>query len=106
MMKKYVCPMGCLSADKAGVEPQDHPGNCPECGIKLLEMQTKQTLRRLGRQYSDYADIVNNYSAKSAFHSASSAFLKKFWFSLIFTLIVIFVSFTPYESIARDFRKS
>jgi hypothetical protein len=28
-MKKYVCPMGCI-------EPQDQPGNCPECGIKLL----------------------------------------------------------------------
>jgi hypothetical protein len=35
-MKKYVCPMGCLPAGKAGVEPQDQPGNCSECGMKLL----------------------------------------------------------------------
>jgi len=28
--------MGCLSAGKAGIEPQDQPRNCPECGIKLL----------------------------------------------------------------------
>jgi hypothetical protein len=28
-MKKYVCPMGCI-------EPQDQPGYCFECGMKLL----------------------------------------------------------------------
>jgi hypothetical protein len=66
----------------ACIEPQDQPGNCPECGMKLLEMQTKQTSRRLGRQYAEYADltqtnadIVNNYSAKSASSSAKSAYL-------------------------------
>ena len=26
---KYVCPMGC-------VPPQDKPGNCPKCGMKLV----------------------------------------------------------------------
>jgi hypothetical protein len=29
-MKKYVCPMGCLT------EFQDQLGNCPECGMKLI----------------------------------------------------------------------
>jgi len=28
-MKKYICPMGCI-------EPQDQPGNCSECGMKLI----------------------------------------------------------------------
>jgi hypothetical protein len=86
-MKKYVCPMGC-------VEPQDQPGNCPECGMKLLEMQTKQTSHRLGRQYANQTDStqinadsadftqtmqtaaspnLNNISAKSALTSAKSA---------------------------------
>lgn len=26
---KYVCPMGCIP-------PQDKPGNCPKCGMKLV----------------------------------------------------------------------
>jgi len=36
MIKKYVCPMGCLPAGKAGIEPQDQPGYCFECGMKLF----------------------------------------------------------------------
>jgi P-type Cu2+ transporter len=102
-MKKYVCPMGC-------VEPQDQPGNCPECGMKLLEMQTKQTSRRPGRQYEDYTDSTDftqtgqkSISAKSASYSASSAFLKKFWLSLILTLIVIFLTFYPYKSVLNPY---
>jgi hypothetical protein len=63
------------------VEPQDQPGNCPECGMKLLEMQTKQTSRRLGGLNADSADLrqtgQKSTSAKSVFHSASSAFFKK-----------------------------
>ncbi len=27
---QYVCPMGCIP-------PQDKPGNCPKCGMKLVE---------------------------------------------------------------------
>jgi hypothetical protein len=72
-MKKYVCPMECLT------ESQDQLVNCPEYGMKLLEMQTERTSRRLGRQYVDHADFTQmeqeSISAKSAFNSASSAFL-------------------------------
>jgi hypothetical protein len=61
------------------VEPQDQPGNCPECGMKLLEMQTIQTKRRLVRQYEDQTDLTqttrNNISSKSASSSAKSAYL-------------------------------
>jgi len=76
MMKKYVCPMGC-------VEPQDQPGNCPECGMKLIEIEEKH------KNHEDHD--------KHAGHKAED-FLKKFWLSLILTLIVIFVSFTPYRA--------
>jgi hypothetical protein len=30
---QYVCPMGC-------VPPQDKPGNCPKCGMKLVAKKT------------------------------------------------------------------
>ncbi|MFZ8848264.1 MAG: DUF411 domain-containing protein [Minisyncoccia bacterium] len=61
------------------MEPQDQPGDCFECGMKLLEMQTMQTKRRLVRQYEDQTDLTqttrNNISAKSASSSAKSAYL-------------------------------
>jgi Cu2+-exporting ATPase len=104
MMKKYVCPMGCLPAGRAGVEPQDQPGNCPECGMKLLPADERGLKHGLTQIHAD-----NNISVHPREHQSKSAvedFLKKFWLSLILTIIVIFVSFTPYESIARDFRKS
>jgi Cu2+-exporting ATPase len=78
-MKKYVCPMGCI-------ELQDQPGNCPECGMKLIEIEEED------KNHKDHD--------KHAGHKAED-FLKKFWLSLILTLIVIFVSFTLYQSIAR-----
>jgi hypothetical protein len=73
MMKKYVGPMGYM-------EPQDQPGNCFECGMKLLEMQTKQTSRRLGGLDTGFADLTQamqkNISAKSSSYSAKSALLE------------------------------
>jgi Cu2+-exporting ATPase len=80
-MKKYVCPMGC-------VEPQDQPGNCPECGMKLIEIEEKH------KSYEDHD--------KHAGHKAED-FLKKFWVSLILTLIVIFLTFYPYKSVLNQF---
>jgi hypothetical protein len=71
-MKKYVCPMGCL-------EPQDQPGNCPKCGMKLIEIEEED------KNHKDHD--------KHADHKAED-FLKKFCLSLILTLIIIFVSST------------
>jgi len=77
-MKKYVCPMGC-------VEPQDQPGNCPECGMKLIEIEEEKH-----KSYEDHDEHAG--------HKAED-FLKKFWFSLILTLIVIFFfNFSPYPA--------
>jgi len=77
-MKKYICPMGCI-------EPQDQPGNCPECGMKLIEVEESK------KNHSKHAD-----------HRAED-FLKKFWLSLILTLIVIFLTFYSEKSILNLF---
>jgi Cu2+-exporting ATPase len=76
MMKKYVCPMGCI-------EPQDQPGNCPECGMKLIKIEEKR------KNHEDH----NKHTG----HRAED-FLKKFWLSLILTLIVIFLNLAPYRA--------
>ena len=83
-MRRYVCPMGCLPAGKAGIEPQDQPGNCSECGMKLIEIEEKH------KNHEDHD--------KHAGHKAED-FLKKFWLSLILTLIVIFLTLAPYRAI-------
>jgi hypothetical protein len=44
MMEKYVCLMGCI-------KPQDQPGNCLECGMKLLPADERGSMRMM-----DYAD--------------------------------------------------
>jgi hypothetical protein len=31
--------MGCLPSGRAGVEPQDQPGNCSGYGTKLIELK-------------------------------------------------------------------
>jgi len=77
-MKKYICPMGCI-------EPQDQPGNYPECGMKLIEVEESK------KNHSKHAD-----------HRAED-FLKKFWLSLILTLIVIFLTFYSEKSILNLF---
>jgi Cu2+-exporting ATPase len=80
-MKKYVCPMGCI-------EPQDQPGNCPECGMKLIEIEEKH------KNHEDHDKHVG--------HKAED-FLKKFWLSLILTLIVIFLEFYPHKSLLNQY---
>jgi hypothetical protein len=68
-MKKYVCPMGCI-------EPQDQPGNCPECGMKLLPADEGGLKHGLTQIHAD-----NNISVHPRGHQSKSAvedFLKKF----------------------------
>jgi len=81
-MKKYICPMGCLSADKVGIEPQDQSGNCPECGMKLVEVEEKEEKHKK-HKHEDHNKHVG--------HRAED-FLKKFWLSLILTIPVILYS--------------
>jgi len=125
-MKKYVCPMGC-------VEPQDQPGICLECGMKLLPADERR-LQRGSTRMMGYADRrgsnttqidvdknisenprennqrksadENNISVHLREHqrkSAADVFLKKFWLSLILTLIVIFLTFYPYKSVLNPY---
>ncbi len=70
-MKKYVCPMGCI-------DPQDEPGNCPECGMKLMEI--KENKHKEDREHEEY-DKHHGHKAKD--------FLKKFWLSLILTIPIV-----------------
>ena len=63
--------MGCLSADKAGIEPQDQPGNCPECGMKLVEVEEKEERKHKKHGHEDHN--------KHAGHRAED-FLKNFGF--------------------------
>jgi len=70
--------MGCI-------ESQDQPGNCPECGMKLIEVEESK------KNHSKHAD-----------HRAED-FLKKSWLSLILTLIVIFLTFYSEKSILNLF---
>lgn len=75
---KYVCPMNCE-------EPQDKPGNCSVCGMKLVEKKEKinhQANKKLSKQL--------NYNKHSG-HTAQ-IFIKKFWVCLVLTLPVIFYS--------------
>jgi len=71
-MKKYICPMGCI-------EPQSEPGNCPVCGMKLVEIEEKN------HQHHKEEDKHHSHKAED--------FLKKFWLSLILTIFVILLSF-------------
>jgi Cu2+-exporting ATPase len=80
-MKRYICTIGC-------VEPQDQPGNYSECGMKLIEIEEEH------KSHEDHD--------KHAGHKAED-FLKKFWFSLILTLIVIFLSFYPHKSVLNQY---
>jgi hypothetical protein len=83
--------MGCLPAGKAGIEPQDQPGNCPECGMKLLPTD------QFGFEMDKFGYKINKNRHKFVHYphkSVAEDFLKKFWLSLILTLIVIFVSYT------------
>ena len=73
--------MGCM-------EPQDQPGNCFECGMKLIEIEEKH------KNHEDHD--------KHTGHKAED-FLKKFWLSLILTLIVVFLEFYPLKSVLNTY---
>ena len=64
--------MGCI-------EPQSEPGNCPVCGMKLVEIEEKN------HQHHKEEDKHHSHKAED--------FLKKFWLSLILTIFVILLSF-------------
>ena len=65
--------MGCVG-------PQDQPGNCPECGMKLVEIEEKEERKHKKHGHEDHN--------KHAGHRAED-FLKKFWLSLILAIPVI-----------------
>ena len=70
--------MGCI-------EPQNQPGNCPECGMKLVEVEEKEEKHEKHKEHKD------EDHSKHAGHKAED-FLKKFWLSLILTIPVILYS--------------
>lgn len=90
-MKKYICPMGCI-------EPQDQPGNCPLCGMKLVEIT--QTTADKTQTTADDSKYSPRQSALSPRKSASNKhhghkaedFLKKFWLSLVLTIPIVLYS--------------
>ncbi|GIW65490.1 MAG: copper-translocating P-type ATPase [Candidatus Parcubacteria bacterium] len=103
-MKKYICPMGCVS-------PQNEPGgNCPVCGMRLVEVEEKHRISRTDAEHTEHINIVrigsrivrissrfkrkeyNEHFDKHHGHRAED-FLKKFWLCLILTIFVIFLSF-------------
>ncbi|GIW66470.1 MAG: hypothetical protein KatS3mg095_0368 [Candidatus Parcubacteria bacterium] len=69
---KYICPMGCI-------ETQSEPGNCPVCGMRLVEVEEKN------RKHHKEDDKHHGHKAED--------FLKKFWLSFILTIFVILLSF-------------
>jgi Cu2+-exporting ATPase len=73
---KYVCLMGC-------VEPQDEPGLCSVCGMRLVKQKIKDSHHN--------HNLKSGETDKHHGHSASM-FLKKFWLSFILTLPVVFYS--------------
>jgi len=64
--------MGCI-------DPQNEPGNCPECGMKLVEFEEKEKHKK--------------HKSEDAVGHKAEDFLKKFWLSLILTVIIIIASF-------------
>lgn len=65
--------MGCI-------EPREEPGNCPVCGMKLVEVKEHRE---------------HKHDPKS--------FFKKFLFSLILTLITLFISFSSLSETFKSF---
>ncbi len=64
--------MGCI-------EPQERPGNCPVCGMKLIEKHKKHK-----EKHDDHLDKHHGHKAEN--------FLKKFWLSLILTIPIVLYS--------------
>ncbi len=96
--------MGC-------VEPQDHPGNCPVCGMKLVEVDETRINTDVTQINTDDTQInadeiqINtdsNPRASVSFPHKSVSdkhhghrtedFLKKFWLSLILTIPIVLYS--------------
>jgi hypothetical protein len=73
MMKKYVCPMECI-------EPQDQPGYCFECGMKLLPtdglgFETDQFGSTKTDQFGFKTDKNGNKMNKSQHKSVSDSYI-------------------------------
>lgn len=69
--------MGCI-------EPQDEPGNCSECGMRLVEMKDIE--------YKEHKKVNKDHKEHNKHHGHHPEdFLKKIWLSLIFTLLIIFL---------------
>ncbi|GBD34797.1 Copper-exporting P-type ATPase B [bacterium HR35] len=81
MVKKYICPMGCI-------DPQDEPGNCPVCGMKLVKIEEERRTHRTDAKHTEHKEYLDKHHG----HRAED-FLKKFWLCLILTIFVIFLSF-------------
>jgi len=82
-MKKYICPMGCI-------KPQEKPGNCHVCGMKLIEIEdvsSESSIHISSRESSQKFATKNKHHG----HRAEN-FLNKFWFSLILTIPIILYS--------------
>ncbi|MEM1974213.1 MAG: HAD-IC family P-type ATPase, partial [Thermoplasmata archaeon] len=73
-MKKYICPMGCI-------EPQEKPGNCHVCGMKLVEVEEEKH-----KEHKKHEEANKHHD-----HRAED-FLNKFWLSLILTIPIILYS--------------
>ncbi len=70
---KYICQMGC-------VEPQENPGNCPVCGMKLVPQEIEEKTEK----HKEHFDKHHGHLAED--------FLKKFWLCLILTLPILIYS--------------
>ncbi|BCX15749.1 MAG: copper-translocating P-type ATPase [Candidatus Parcubacteria bacterium] len=68
--------MGCL-------EPQDQPGNCPVCGMKLVEVEEKYH-KKHKEKHEEHLDKHQGHRTED--------FLKKFWLSLILTIPIVLYS--------------
>jgi Cu2+-exporting ATPase len=64
--------MGCI-------EPQDEPGRCPECGMKLVEIEEEKH-----KEHKENLDKHHGHRTED--------FLQKFWLSLILTIPIILYS--------------
>ncbi len=75
--------MGCI-------EPQEEPGNCHVCGMKLVEVEdvsSESSIHISSRESS------KNFTAQNKHHChRAEDFLNKFWLSLILTIPIILYS--------------
>ncbi len=74
--EKYHCPMRC-----EGDKTYDHPGNCPVCGMHLIE---------------EVSLAAKTSAEESPEEKAYKAMLKRFWVALILSVPVLMISMTAY----------